>query len=111
MSFGRTVKQILWKSRWTLIGAVVILIAALLVYEWLLGMLYFPTPCEATADAGRLILSKLTPEQAKTLHSVATLTDHDASCSSSFEYTSNGEDIGVWFLTDAIHGVEVLLLR
>jgi len=53
--------------------------------------------CSANAEAYIRIAAKLTTEQAKTLHAVASLTDTDASCLSTFVYVRNGHEIEVSF--------------
>jgi len=53
----------------------------LCLYGLAYSAFYVPTKCEASADARKIILQKLTHDEALTLKTVATLTEEDNSCS------------------------------
>lgn len=88
-----------------LVGSLIVTAAVFL--WWMSNRFYVRSPCEASSDARKIILSKLKPEEALTLRIPAMdATGNHVSCPPSFIYTSHGKDIEISFLVDAIHGLK-----
>lgn len=81
--------------------AIFLFVSCLLIYfSWASGK------CQQTSAARQFLLSKLPPEQARTLRSIATESDEGSECSMSFVFLNDGKEIEVDGLSDEIHGTK-----